>query len=140
MQIIKSLLKFYFFIFPIFSTAQSTYLPRGDKGYWIADRLDVMQPLGREINYSALQPYNRRNMVARVEFIDSLYREGVVLPNGVKFNRLTRVDQYNMEHFLLNNTEWVSGSKLSFASIKPLFKSLYVTKANMLEVKSNDFF
>ena len=140
MQIIKSLLKFYFFIFPIFATAQSTYLPRGDKGYWLADRLELMQPFGREINYSALQPYNRRYMVARVELIDSLYREGVVLSNGVKLNRLTRVDRYNMDHLLLNNTEWVSGSKAAFASNKPLLKSLYKTKANMLEVNSNDFF
>ena len=140
MQIIKSLLKFYFFIFPIFVTAQSTYLPRGDKGYWLADRLELMQPIGREINYSALQPYNRRYMVARVELIDSLYREGVVLSNGVKLNRLTRVDRYNMDHLLLNNTEWVSGSKAAFASNKPLLKSLYKTKANMLEVNSNDFF
>ena len=140
MQIIKSLLKFYFFIFPIFVTAQSTYLPRGDKGYWLADRLELMQPIGREINYSALQPYNRRYMVARVELIDSLHREGVVLSNRVKLNRLTRVDRYNMEHFLLNNTEWVSGSKAAFASNTPLLKSLYKTKANMLEVNSKDFF
>ena len=140
MQIIKSLLKFYFFIFPIFVTAQSTYLPRGDKGYWLADRLELMQPIGREINYSALQPYNRRYMVASVELIDSLHREGVVLSNRVKLNRLTRVDRYNMEHFLLNNTEWVSGSKAAFASNTPLLKSLYKTKANMLEVNSKDLF
>ena len=140
MQIIKSLLKFCFFIFPIFAIAQSTYLTQGDKGYRLADRLELMQPFGREINYSALQPYNRRNMVARVELIDSLYREGIVLPKGLKLYRLTRVDRYNMKHLLLNNTEWVSGSKATFASNKPLLKSLYKSKANMLEVNSKDFF
>lgn len=140
MQIIKSLLKLFFFISPIFSTAQSTYLPRGDKGYLLADRLEILQPLGREINYSALQPFNRQHLVSRVSFIDSLYKAADALFFDGGKPSLCRVDRYNMLRILLNNSEWASVSKDNFESTRPLLKSLYKTKANLLEVNQNNFF
>jgi hypothetical protein len=41
---------------------------------------------------------------------------------------------------LMNNSEWVSGSKESFLSKKPFWKSFYVTKPNLFEVNTKDFF
>jgi hypothetical protein len=73
MQIIKSLLKLIFFIFPTFLSAQSTFLPQGDRAYRLVDRLEIMQPLGREIIFSTIKPYNRQFTVNRIQLIDSLY-------------------------------------------------------------------
>ena len=53
---------------------------------------------------------------------------------------LSDVDEYNMRSLLMNNSEWVTGSKEGFASRKPVLNSFYKTKANFLEVNSKDFF
>ena len=51
-----------------------------------------------------------------------------------------KVDEYNLHSLLMNNSEWVTGSKESFLSKKPICKSFYVTKPNLLEVNVKDFF
>ncbi len=140
MQIIKSLSNLLFFILPTFLAAQSTYLPQGDKAYQLLDRLEIMQPVGREINFSTIKPFNRHFIVDRIEKIDSLYRASGFLSIGENGPSLSKVDQYNMLRILMNNQEWVSGSKESFLSAKPLLKSLYKTKANLLEVNQHNFF
>ena len=55
-------------------------------------------------------------------------------------SNLTSIDQYNLNSFLMDNSEWVSGSKESFLSKKPFWKSFYVTKPNLFEVNTKDFF
>jgi hypothetical protein len=40
----------------------------------------------------------------------------------------------------MNNSEWVTGSRDDFDSKKPVLKSFYKTKANLLEVNTKDFF
>jgi hypothetical protein len=45
-----------------------------------------------------------------------------------------------MKSFLMNNSEWVTGSKEGFLSKKPIFGAFYKTKANLLEVNTKDFF
>ncbi|NDE11289.1 MAG: hypothetical protein EBZ95_12100 [Chitinophagia bacterium] len=140
MQIIKSLLKLIFFIFPTFLSAQSTFLPQGDRAYRLVDRLEIMQPLGREIIFSTIKPYNRQFTVNRIQMIDSLYNAGVFSSNRVKSASLNRVDRYNMLRILMNNSEWVSESKESFLSANSILKSLYKTKANLFEVNQKNFF
>jgi len=140
MQIIKSLLKLIFFIFPTFLSAQSTFLPQGDRAYRLVDRLEIMQPLGREIIFSTIKPYNRQFTVNRIQLIDSLYNAGVFSSNRVKSASLNRVDRYNMLRILMNNSEWVSESKESFLSANSVLKSLYKTKANLFEVNQKNLF
>jgi len=140
MQIIKSLLKLIFFIFPTSLAAQSTFLPQGDRGYRLIDRLEIMHPLGWEIIFSTLKPYNRKFIVDRVEMIDSLYNSSAVSSNQLIVTSLNRVDRYNMLRILMNNSEWVSESKKSFLSTKPILKSLYKTKANLFEVNKKNLF
>ena len=40
----------------------------------------------------------------------------------------------------MDNSEWVTGSKESFLSKKPVLKSFYTTQPNLLEVNVKDFF
>jgi hypothetical protein len=142
MQIIKSLLNLIFFVCPLFAAAQSSFLPQGDKGYQLIDRLEIKQQSYTDLNYSTLKPFNRRYIVAEAEYLDSIHRSTsssltVADENRVKF---TGLDEYNLNSFLMNNTEWVTGSKESFTSRKPILKSLYTTKANLIEVDKKDFF
>jgi len=140
MQIIKSLLKLLVFICPVAASAQSTYLPQGDKGYQFIDRLEIKQQTNTGINYSTLKPYNRRYIVQETEYIDSLRLANFSSTTGSLHPKLTAVDEYNMNSFLMNNTEWVTGSKASFASKKAVLKSFYGTQPNLVEINKKDFF
>ena len=142
MQIIKSFIKLLVFICPFVATAQSTYLPGGDKGYHFVDRLEIKYGTNTGINFSSTKPYNRKYIVQQAEFLDSLHKEAgnsLVVAETKPF-KITGLDEYNMNSFLMNNTEWVTGSKESFASKKPVLKSLYITKPNLIEVNTKDFF
>ena len=142
MQIIKSLLKLLVFICPFMATAQSTYLPEGDKGYHFIDRMEIKQQVNTDINFSTIKPYNRKYIVQETEYFDSILRataDSQVDPKNIH-PKLTPIDEYNKNSFYMNNSEWVTGSKESFLSKKPFLKSLYVTKTNMFEVNTKDFF
>ncbi len=146
MQIIKSFAKLLFFICPVFATAQSTNILQGSKDIHFVDRLEIKQQKNTHLNFSTLQPFNRRYIVEQAEFIDSA-RLGYANPKtGVDMFKewdnqgLTAVDEYNLNSFLMNNSEWVKTPRASFLSKKPILKNFYKTKANFLEIKTNNFF
>ena len=145
MQIIKSLFKLLFFICPFFATAQSTYLNQGSKDIHFVDRLEIKQQTNTDLNFSTVRPFSRRYIVRQAEFIDSA-RLGYTDSSGQdKYKTwnsqgLTATDEYNLHSFLMNNSEWVTMPREDFMSKKPILKSFYKTKVNLLEVNSKDFF
>lgn len=144
MQIIKSAftIAVFFYSFSIF--AQTTYLPEGSKEYQLIDRLEIKQGQNNSINFSTLKPYSRRSIVAEAEYIDSLNQNDESLTGNARGEEqksyLTPVDKYNIHSLLMDNSEWVTGSRESFLSKKPILKNFYVTKPNLLEVNTKDFF
>ncbi|MDP4283352.1 MAG: hypothetical protein Q8891_02940 [Bacteroidota bacterium] len=134
MQIIKSLFTLLVFFCPIFLFAQTTYIPEGSKAYQAIDRIEIKQGQNNIINFSTLKPYSRRSVVQEAEYIDSVDKQP-----GSKTN-LTSTDEYNLHSILMDNSEWVTGSKESFLSKKPILKNFYVTKPNLVEVNTKDFF
>ena len=144
MQIIKSVITLAVFFYPSFIFSQTTYLPEGSKEYQLIDRLEIKQGQNTDLNFSTLKPYSRRSVVEEAEYIDSVNHEPASLTgNGegekTKSN-LTPVDQYNLHSLLMDNSEWVTGSKESFFSKKPILNTFYVAKPNFLEVNTKDFF
>jgi Capsule assembly protein Wzi len=145
MQIIKSLLKLLIFICPVFATAQSTYLNQGVKDTRFVERLEIKQQTNTNLNFSTLRPFNRKAIVRQAEFLDSA-RMGYADSTGRdKYWEwtdldLSRIDEYNLRSFLMNNTEWVTVPRTDFNSKKMLFKTFYKTKSNFIEVKRNDLF
>jgi hypothetical protein len=138
MQIIKSFIKLLVFVCPFFATAQSTFLPQGDKGYQLIDRLEIKQQINTDLNFSTIKPYNRKYIVAEAQFLDSIRQLPVDSNHG--HPKLTRLDEYNLNRFYMNNSEWFTGTKESFASKTPILKSLYKTQTNLVEVNVKDFF
>ncbi len=132
MQIIKRLTKLLFFICPVFATAQTTYLQQGDKAFQLLERLEIKAQTNANLNYSNIKPFSRRVFVKEVEAIDSI--------NKLNPASLTKTDQYNLQRFLMNNSEWVSGSTGSFKSRKPILNAFYKTQPNLYEVNIKDFF
>jgi len=132
MQIKKSVITLAVFFYPAFIFAQTTYIPEGSKDYDVIDRLEIKQTKNPVLNFSSDKPFSRKAIVPAVEKIDSL--------DSANGGNLTPIDKYNLHALLMDNSEWVSGSKESFLSKKPIWNALYVTKPNLLEVNTKDFF
>ncbi|HAO46609.1 MAG TPA: capsule assembly Wzi family protein [Ferruginibacter sp.] len=146
MQIIKSLTKLLIFICPAVATAQSTYLTQGSKDNHFVERMEIKQQKNTHLNFSTLKPFNRKYIVEQAEFIDSARLGYVDTATGRdKYPEwmdqgLSSIDEYNLQRFLMNNTEWVTGPTDEFKSRRPVLKTFYKTKPNLLEVKTNNFF
>jgi hypothetical protein len=145
MQIIKSLSTLLVFVCPLVLQAQTTYIPEGSKEYQFIDRFEIKLGKNTDLNYSALKPYSRRAVVQEAEYIDSAktsYNSSLTKgsqPIGAGLN-LSKTDEYNLHGILMNSPEWVSGSRESFLSKKPVWKAFYVSKPNLLEVNTKDLF
>lgn len=129
MQIIKSLIKLFVFVCPVSAVAQSTYLTQGSKEYHFIDRLEIKQQKNTDLNFSSLKPYNRRAIVMQAQLIDS-----------ARSAKLTKVDEYNLRSLYMNNSEWVANPGDDAKSSRPILKTFYKTKPNLLEVNTKDFF
>ncbi|MEO8855085.1 MAG: hypothetical protein ABI359_14975 [Ginsengibacter sp.] len=134
MQIIKSVIIAAVFFYPISIFAQTTYIPEGSKEYNILDRIEIKEGNNNDLNFSTLKPYSRRSVVQEGQLIDSLNEQ----PES-KIH-LTDIDKYNLHSIYMDNSEWYTGSKESFLSKKSLWNTFYVTKPNLLEVNTKDFF
>ena len=132
MQIIKSLITLLVIFYPAFIFAQTTYLPEGSKENDFIERMEIKQGKNTDLNFSSVKPYSRRAVVEEAEYSDSI--------NHADGFDLTPVDEYNLHSLLMNNSEWVTGSKETFLSKKPILKNFYVTQPNLLEVNTKDFF
>lgn len=144
MQIFTRLSALLFFC-PLYATAQSTYLEQGSKDIRFVERLEIKQQTSSNLNFSAVRPFSRRNMVRQVELTDSAANGYAGTPGGELSktrgnNNLTPVDEYNLRSLLMNNSEWVTVPSADFTSKKPVLKTFYKTKANLLEVNTKDFF
>lgn len=138
MQIIKSLLKLVIFICPVAALGQTTYLQQGDKAYQLLERLEIKAKTNPNLNFSNLRYFSRKTFVPEAVAIDSLDRAKATGKKDA--SKLTAIDQYNLQSFYMNNSEWYDGSKESFASKKPWVKTFYKTKPNFFEVNTKDFF
>ncbi len=128
MQIIKSLAKLFVFICPIFATAQSTFLPEGNKIYHFIDRMEIKNQRSTQLNFSTIKPYSRKSIV---EEADSIYKGKAPI---------SKVDVYNLRSIYMNNSEWYKGDKQIFLSKKPILTHFYKTPANLFEVDTKDFY
>jgi hypothetical protein len=144
MQIIKRVITLAVFFYPITIFAQTTYLPEGSKEYHFIDRMEIKQGKNTDINFSTLKPYSRRIIVQEAEYIDSINRGNDSLEASTQGENtgsyLSRVDEYNLHSLYMDNSEWYSGSKETFLSKKSILNTFYVTKPNLLEVNTKDFF
>ncbi len=152
MQFKKTTLSWLILIFPLFIFSQSVTLPQDAKENWLVTRMDIKLAHDSLLQFTAAKPWLRKNIT---EGIERVYRGLYVDQSSVALTSppdpprtdwpltsglFSRVDIYNMNDALLNNSEWVAGNQSSFASKKPLFGVFYKTKADFLQVNQKDFF
>lgn len=119
-----------------FGFSQSTYLPQGSKSEHFLDRMGILLQTNSELNVYTPKPLLRKVAVQVAETADSLSK---FYPYD-EYYHLSKVDQYNLNSLLMNNTEWVTGSKESFKSKHSFLGAFYKNKANFFEVNEKDFF
>ncbi|MDP4147890.1 MAG: hypothetical protein Q8932_08345 [Bacteroidota bacterium] len=123
-------------LFPGSGSAQSTFLPQGSKFDHFLERMEILQQTDPELNIATARPISRRMAVRVAQMADSLEK---FYPYD-DFYPLSRVDRRGLASLLVNNSEWVNGSKDSFLSKRPWLDAFYKTKANFFEVDEKDFF
>jgi hypothetical protein len=127
MQFKQTVLSFFIFVTPVFAAAQSTLLPVSHKHQQFLERLEILAQQDSVLNFSTTRPLSRKQFVQAAERLAAN-------------SQLSKIDQYNLQNFLMNSPEWVSGTKTAFASKKKLLNTFYPTKANFVEVNEKDFF
>ncbi len=135
MQIIKSLRSLLLFLIPLSGFAQSSYLMPGGKEEILLNRLEIKSATNENLNYSNIKPLSRRMVTNEVEKIDSLAKN-----NDPNAPELSAIDQYNIDRFLMNNSEWSRPRESYKSKGAPVFNRLYKTQGNMVEVNNPDFF
>jgi hypothetical protein len=133
MQVKKYIFRIVIFLFPISLIGQTTYTIQGSKEYQMLERLEI-KTNNVDLMLSTAKPYSRKYAVAAVELIDSLNRNKQ--RGGYP---LSDIDKYNMQRFLMNNSEWAK-PRAAFQSEKPIFNTFYKTRGNLIEVNNKDFF
>lgn len=134
MQIRNSLLRIAFIFTPFIASTQTTYIPFGGKEQWLLDRMEIKLQTNNDFNLSTVKPYMRSVYVRQGEIVDSILR------TRKKFGQLTKTDQYNLDRFLANNSEWATRQKQSWKSEHPWGNTFFVTKGNFLEINKKDFY
>jgi hypothetical protein len=130
------LTRFFILLIPTLSQAQSTLLPLHDKSDHFLERLDILMQVNPDLNVATCKPISRKIAVQAAELADSLSRS---YPYD-DFYHLSKMDLYNMQELLMNNSEWVTGDKTPFLSKHPLWTDIYKTKPNFYAVNEKDFF
>lgn len=130
--IIKTFARILLLILPVSALAQSTYLPQGHKHQAFLDRLEILLQKNPDLNAATTKPISRKIGVRIAEYADSV--------DGSTPGFLSSVDSYNLQSFLMNNSEFVQGDKSEFESNRPFLKAFYTRKASFLEVDEDDFF
>ena len=146
MQIMKCFFRLAAFLCPVFAFTQSTYIPLGSKAYDFIDRMEIKLQDNRNLNFSSVKPFSRRQIVREVEYLDSTRMTPT--DSALGFNKygdrsdliLTPVDEYNLKSLLMNNSEWVLTPRPEFESATPFLKYFYKTRANLFELNTTDLF
>src|SRR6478735_7154410 len=108
MQVIKRLLYILSLLIPVVGFSQSTLLPQGYKHQQLMDRLEI-RFRASALSFQKFKPFDRKSWVSSLERIDTAAQ-------------FSRVDAFNIQSALMNNSEWVTGSKETFNSRKPILK------------------
>jgi hypothetical protein len=130
--IIKTIVRLVLLLLPVGVFSQSTYLPQGNKHEPLLNRLEILLQRNVDLNVTTARPLSRKIATRIGEYADSVQQANPGF--------LSRVDQYNLQSLLMNNSEWVTGDQSGFAGKRSLWNTFYRTKANLLEVNEKDFF
>ncbi len=127
--------KIFFFLLNLFFfqqiNAQADFIELGSTQYNLLDRLEIKLQKDSVLNFSMVKPYDRKIITERLEYIDSLYKAGVL--------KLSKVDLYNLDLALKNNFDWRKNRGDTSLQFKNLWGKQHKTNPFYFGVKRGDF-
>ena len=109
--------------------AQSDYIQRGSEQYNIINRLEIKLRTDSMLNFSSLQPFERKQISERIEFLN----------DSNKLGHLNRIDKYNLRMLSNNNFEWNSKIGDTIFTFKNGIKAYKSWKPAYAGIKTKDF-
>jgi hypothetical protein len=109
--------------------AQSDNITLNSNEAYTLDRLDILLQNDSIFALSTVKPLDRMNVTKRIEYIKSLDKTGN-LPI-----QLSRIDDYNIDRYLRNNSTWRTNFIDSSESKKGIFKTFYKGNGHFYSVQ-----
>ena len=111
-------------------SAQTTYLPQGDKANILLERLEIKAGKDSILNFSKTKPFSRQQVINGVNSYVRQYGNA----------SLSKTDAYNLRSLYINNLEYLSAAEREmFKSKKPIAKNFYTTPGTLYEAHVKDF-
>lgn len=114
-----------------FVFAQADFIELGTRQYHALDRFEIMLQKDSVLNFSTMKPFDRKTITERLEFIDSLSKNGHL--------KLSKVDKYNLNMMLKTNFEWRKNQGDTGLKFKSLYSKEHLTNPLYFGVKKGDF-
>lgn len=130
--ILKSNLLFLFLLASAANSllAQTTYLPLNTEDYQLMDRLETRSGRFSDSLHLTSKPAMRSRAV---DFL--LYRSA-----NAAANKASAIDNYNIGQMISENGEWTTDENGAKDSKKPWFNTFYKKQADLVYVKTDNFF
>jgi hypothetical protein len=110
--------------------AQSDYITLGNRQYDVLDRLEIKLRKDSVLNFSAVKPFDRKQITQRLQYIQELSWQNKI--------SLSKVDKYNLDLLLKDNFEWRKDFGDSSLSLKKCFSKTIKTNPAYWGIKSGD--
>ncbi len=130
MQFKETLVRLLLIFCPFVAASQTTFLHQGDKQNILLERMEIRGEFDSLLRFSKTKPFSRKHIAIWADSASQIV-------NG-KLNG-SKVDQYNLESLLMNNSEWLMKGQVMGKSKRTFLKSFYKTKPNLYEVHVKDF-
>jgi|GEM_PF-1322715 len=121
------------FLFVQKASAQTDYIPFGDKQYQLLDRLKIKLKDYPQLNFTTVKMVSRADFTATIEKIAELDK------NGELGNVLTNIDREDIRSALMNNADFTANYQDSFQRAKPILGILFQTPAHLYQTIGKDF-
>lgn len=114
-------------------SAQTDYIPFGDKQYLLLDRLKIKLKDYPGLNFTTVK------MVSRADFTETLEKIYELDKSGEISNLLTNIDRDDIRNALMNNADFTTSYQDSFQLKKPILGILFQTPAHLYQTIGKDF-
>ncbi|WP_447642247.1 MULTISPECIES: hypothetical protein [Chitinophagaceae] len=114
-------------------SAQTDYIPFGDKQYQLLDRLKIKLKDYPGLNFTTVKMISRADFTAALEKIYELDKSGDIS------ELLTDIDRDDIRNALMNNADYTVNYQDSFMLQKPILGAFFQTPAHLYQKIGEDF-
>lgn len=118
----------------ITGSAQTTFLPLGSEDYRVLDRIETRSGRFCDSLSVGAKGESRRNAVHFLEMVKDRNSRGDTAASA-----LSSIDKYNLEQMISESGEWTRDQHGAIDSKRPILKTFYKKKYDLINVNTEDF-